>query len=94
MTTINAPWSVEVIENLAKLQSGECYGHPYTCINRGDGRHHHNGNDTGCLIPTHNGWVCKDCDYTQEWVHASSTTMPLTADMPSILSSLMNGKGR
>ena len=28
---------------LNELQSGKRYGHPYTCPNRGDGRHHDNG---------------------------------------------------
>ncbi len=38
--------------------------HPYTCENRGDGKHR-TTRDLGVLTPTLDGWVCKDCDYTQ-----------------------------
>jgi len=31
--------------------------HPYTCDD---------GHD---LIPTTEGWICKECDYKQDWAH-------------------------
>lgn len=43
--------------------------HPYTCPNRGDGRHFDNGSDLGALIPTVRGWICQCCDYRQGWAH-------------------------
>lgn len=48
-------------------QSG--YFHPFTCPDRGDGRHFENGIDLGGLIPTVRGWICQCCDYTQDWAH-------------------------
>jgi hypothetical protein len=43
--------------------------HPFTCPNRGDGKHFDNGPDVGALIPTVRGWICQCCDYTQGWAH-------------------------
>ena len=43
--------------------------HPFTCPNRGDGKHFDNGIDKGALIPTVRGWICQCCDYTQDWAH-------------------------
>jgi len=43
--------------------------HPFTCPNRGDGRHFDNGADLGALIPTTRGWICQCCEYTQTWAH-------------------------
>lgn len=43
--------------------------HPFTCANRGDGRHPPIGEDHGILIPTVRGWICQFCDYTQDWAH-------------------------
>ena len=43
--------------------------HPFTCPNRGDGKHFDNGSDLGALIPTVRGWICQSCDYTQGWAH-------------------------
>lgn len=73
-------WTEEQINALNELQTGKVFGHPYTCPNRGDGHHHNNGNDLGCLVPTPNGWICPDCDYTQDWFHASSLTLTKIAD--------------
>jgi len=44
-------------------------GHPFTCVNRGDGKHFDNGADLGILTPTVRGWECQYCDYTQDWAH-------------------------
>lgn len=76
-----ATWTDEQVKALNELQTGERYGHPYTCPNRGDGKHRHNGNDKGCLVATPDGWVCPDCDYTQDWAHESSMELPRTDDL-------------
>jgi hypothetical protein len=58
-------------EQVANLDAFQKRGrfHPFTCPNRGDGRHFHNGIDHGVLIPTVRGWICQCCDYTQGWAH-------------------------
>jgi len=48
-------WTDEQVENLKKRQNNRSL-HPYTCA------HGH-----GELIPTNEGWVCSECDYTQDW---------------------------
>jgi len=50
-----APWTDEQVYRLEVRQSID-YMHPYTCVCGG-----------GDLTPTMNGWVCKFCDYTQDW---------------------------
>lgn len=57
--------------------------HPFTCANRGDGKHRDNGIDLGGLIPTVRGWICQFCDYKQDWAHGfmkapAAPTGPLT----------------
>lgn len=53
------PWSEEDILVLNLWQTCGMF-HPYTC-----------GNDSSHsdLVATKNGWVCKNCDYTQKWAH-------------------------
>lgn len=48
--------------------------HPFTCANRGDGKHR---TDTGVLVPTGDGWICPDCDYTQNWAHDFMADRPI-----------------
>ncbi len=43
--------------------------HPFTCANRGDGNHREIDGDLGILVPTVRGWICRFCDYTQDWAH-------------------------
>jgi hypothetical protein len=76
-----APWAPDQVARLDELQRGERYGHPYTCPERGDGRHHDNGHDLGCLVPTATGWVCSDCTYTQGWAFASTMDAPRLTDL-------------
>ena len=52
-----APWTSAQIECLQVRQSNGAY-HPYTC-----GKDSSHGN----LIPTTDGWICPDCNYTQNW---------------------------
>jgi hypothetical protein len=65
-----APWTNAQVQALWVWQlSGRM--HPYTCPNRSDGNHNElvNG-DHGVLAPSPLGWVCRDCDYKQDWAHA------------------------
>lgn len=89
LSALKAPWSSEVIQNPAQIQSGERYGHPYNCINRGDRKHRDNGNDRGCLVPTSQEWICPDCEYTQDWAHESSIKMPLSSEIAGLVTKLM-----
>lgn len=54
-----APWSLTQVAALAAIQAAPTR-HPYTC---GENSNHKP------LIPTQDGWVCSDCDYTQNWAH-------------------------
>lgn len=65
---IVAPWTPEQVEGLSRWQVEK---HPFTCHNRKDGEHRYAPEvaDFGVLVPTPNGWVCRDCDYTQDWAH-------------------------
>lgn len=65
METVRAPWTEEQIERLAAWQLNPAV-HPYTCGNRDDHPMDPEG-DYGVLVPTENGWVCRHCDYTQDW---------------------------
>jgi hypothetical protein len=47
--------------------------HPFTCPNRGDGKHVSIGSDLGMLIPTVRGWICPFCEHTQNWAHSFMT---------------------
>lgn len=68
--TIYAPWTDEQVAALNEFQEAGFF-HPFTCGNRGDGNHHwHGSGDLGQLVATKDGWICRDCDYTQGWAHA------------------------
>lgn len=72
MDKLEAPFSQPIANALNQSQVGVSKGmviHPYTCANRGDGRHGEEGGDTGVLIATITGWVCPHCSYTQDWAH-------------------------
>lgn len=62
----------EEVENLKAYQASGKF-HPFTCPNRGDGKHHDRGIDLGALVPTEAGWICEDCEYTQNWAHEFMT---------------------
>lgn len=57
-------FSPDEIVQLAALQTAG-HLHPYTCPNRGDGKHRDVYGDLGALVPTIRGWVCPFCDYIQ-----------------------------
>jgi hypothetical protein len=60
---IKAPWSDDIIVRLNAYQVAGVF-HPYTC-----------GNDhcRSDLIATTNGWICDNCNYTQDWAHEPLT---------------------
>jgi hypothetical protein len=72
MTQVRAPFTPEQVRNLFAYQQAGRF-HPFTCGNRGDGKHYENGIDLGGLIPTVRGWVCMYCDYKQDWAHEFMT---------------------
>lgn len=65
---VTAPFTPQQVIRLADWQSNGKL-HPFTCANRGDGKHPDMGGDHGILIPTIRGWICPFCDYTQNWCH-------------------------
>lgn len=58
-----APWSTSQIENLNDYQASG-FMHPYTCCNTHEDRN---------LIATRDGFVCRHCDYTQNWAYGFTT---------------------
>lgn len=60
MDEVVAPWTPEQVRELNRFQRFAHY-HPFTC-----------GNDSSheVLHATTAGWVCLDCEYTQNWAHA------------------------
>lgn len=64
--SLRAPWTAEQVEALNRYQT-EGWMHPFTCGNpaRTNDNHPHGGN----LVATQSGWICEDCDYTQDWAH-------------------------
>jgi rubredoxin len=66
---IRAPFTPSQVKALNDYQHSGLM-HPFTCRNRGDGSHRpRKGEDLGELVATEAGWVCQDCDYTQDWAH-------------------------
>ena len=68
MNKIVPPWTDEQVIALNTFQQADQF-HPFTCANRGDGKHIYTS-DYGILIATTDGWGCPSCDYTQDWAHA------------------------
>lgn len=60
-TSSYAPWTDDEVNTLNKFQHMPNM-HPFTCGNSS----RHGG---GRLLATKNGWMCLDCDYTQNWAH-------------------------
>jgi hypothetical protein len=57
-----APWTEKEVTALNAFQScGRI--HPFTC--GGD----HGSQTDRVLVATPSGWVCRGCDYTQDWAH-------------------------
>ena len=70
--TIKAPWTQEQVDALNAYQR-DGWMHPYTCCGP-DGCRDRLGvdGDDRELVATKDGWVCRTCDYTQDWAHAFS----------------------
>ena len=64
MNKIETLWSEQTVKELNEYQNNGKF-HPYTCINYHDGDRN--------LIATKDGWICKHCDYKQNWAHQFST---------------------
>jgi hypothetical protein len=56
MHLLQAPWNDDQVASLNKYQQCD-HWHPFTCS------HHHT------LVAVFHGWVCPNCEYTQNWCH-------------------------
>jgi len=63
-------WNEEQQQKLMEWQRCQ-HVHPFTCANRGDGRHPFEAEygDHGVLRAGPDGWWCPHCAYTQTWAH-------------------------
>jgi hypothetical protein len=61
MELVKAPWTDEQIKALEEYQTDGRF-HPYTCGSNHKGLR--------ILTPTKDGWVCKYCEYKQDWCHS------------------------
>jgi hypothetical protein len=69
-TIIFAPFTPEQVEALNEYQQGG-WGHPFTCCGPDSCRDRlGTGDDGRALVATENGWVCRTCDYNQDWAHS------------------------
>ncbi len=71
---IEAPFTQAQVVGLNRWQHAG-YVHEFTCGNQ------HGGDRT--LVATVGGWVCQECDYTQDWAHAFMADGP--PEPPAIL---------
>lgn len=60
---IKAPWTGEQVDALNRHQ-GRYDLHPYTCEN-----YHGKDVERRTLVATVRGWICRYCDYQQDWAH-------------------------
>ena len=58
---IETPFTPAQVQALNEYQTIGHF-HPFTCGT--DSRH-----GGGALVATEAGWICPDCDYTQNWAH-------------------------
>jgi hypothetical protein len=66
--TTKSPFSPDLVAAL-EMRQRDKFRHPFTCPNRGDGKHRENDIDLGALVPTIRGWICPFCEYTQDWTY-------------------------
>jgi hypothetical protein len=57
---IHEPFTEDQIKSLNEFQQRAIW-HPFTCGN--------NHAEDDLLIAAETGWVCPNCDYTQDWAH-------------------------
>ena len=55
--TLRAPWPAQTVAALNDYQAAGWF-HPFTCPVF---------NHQADLVATADGWICPDCDYTQDW---------------------------
>jgi len=60
MDKIRPPWNPKTVDALNRFQRIGTV-HPFTC-----GNEHEGDRD---LVATKDGWICPNCDYTQDWAH-------------------------
>lgn len=65
---IRAPWTDEEV-HLLNLVQISTLTHPFTCPRRTHILHNEYNGELGLLLATNDGWVCRDCSYTQDWAH-------------------------
>ncbi len=89
-----APWTEEEVEHLLAWQKSD-HMHPFTCPNRADGKHFKmtGDRDLGVLLPNTQGWICPDCDYTQDWAHTFMLDGSALATQENFVSVLLHGPG-
>jgi hypothetical protein len=87
-----APWTEEQVLNLLAWQKSD-HVHPFTCPNRGDGKHHEFWGDLGVLVPSGDGWACPSCDYRQDWAHTFMLDGSALATQEDFVSVLLRGPG-
>jgi hypothetical protein len=56
MAKIHAPFTAKQVQGLNEFQASE-FVHPFTCKCGAN------------LVATEAGWICNECDYTQDWAH-------------------------
>lgn len=64
---IYPPWTPAQVDALNRWQRAG-HVHPFTC-----GMVHSGDRD---LVATHAGWICPNCDYTQNWAHGMMLEVP------------------
>ena len=60
---IYAPFTADQVDALNLRQANEML-HPYTCE-----QWHGEPDQRRNLVATTRGWICRYCDYTQNWAH-------------------------
>ena len=75
MTLRTAPWTPDEVDSANRWQRLRMM-HPFTCANRNTSVHPIEDGDKGVLIATEKGWICKHCNYTQDWAHDFMLNLP------------------
>lgn len=72
---IKAPFTPDQVLRLNQFQHNGNF-HPFTCGGC---------NNPDVLVATESGWICRHCDYTQDWAHEG---MAAPYAMPALRKSL------
>jgi hypothetical protein len=68
---VKAPWTDEQIDALERFQQTPGV-HPYTCPQH----------STRELVATRRGWICRYCEYTQDWANDLLMLQRIASDEP------------